>query len=131
MVFLHSHGVALNCRPWVRSVCQVPLAVTHSPAEIDTTWPMTVTKSLWPRVVVEGHPFHKAGKNLAWFTDLRHDDAKNLLQADNPAGCHIMTGTGNYEIPARRQTGRDPRQPKKSAGKAAKFLVESIWPPCS
>ena len=51
MVFLHSHGVALNCRPWVRSVCQVPLAVTHSPAEIDTTWPMTVTKSLWPRAL--------------------------------------------------------------------------------
>ena len=47
-------GVALrkaarNCRPWVRSLVQVPAAWIHSPAEIIAAWPMTVTKSRCPR----------------------------------------------------------------------------------
>src|SRR5689334_9481882 len=42
---------ALNCRPWVRSLIQVPLACTHSPAEIRAAWPTTVMRSRWPRTL--------------------------------------------------------------------------------
>src|SRR4030081_3559848 len=40
---------ALNCWPWVWSLTHPPDAVTPSPAEIVAAWPMTVTRSRWPR----------------------------------------------------------------------------------
>jgi hypothetical protein len=40
---------ALNCWPWVWSLTHSPDAVIHSPAEIVAAWPMTVTRSRWPR----------------------------------------------------------------------------------
>jgi len=40
---------ARNCRPWVRSLAQLPLACTNSPAEISAAWPTIVTGSRWPR----------------------------------------------------------------------------------
>src|SRR3954447_20583880 len=42
---------ALNCRPWVRSLTQVPLICTHSPDTIVAACPTTVTKSRWPRTL--------------------------------------------------------------------------------
>jgi hypothetical protein len=42
---------ALNCRPWVRSLIQVPLAWTSSPALIAAAAPTTVTSSRWPRTL--------------------------------------------------------------------------------
>src|SRR5882757_10615165 len=59
---------ALNWTPCVRSLTQVPLAWTNSPAAIIAAWPRTVIRSRWPRAltrstqhaeavlrVVEGH----------------------------------------------------------------------------
>ena len=43
--------VALNCRPWVRSLTQTPEPLTNSPAEIRAAWPTTVTGSRWPRTL--------------------------------------------------------------------------------
>src|SRR5216684_8447612 len=40
---------ALNCWPWVWSLTHSPDAIIHSPAEIVAAWPMTVTRSRWPR----------------------------------------------------------------------------------
>ena len=40
---------ALNCRPCWRSVCQVPVAVIHSPAAMAGAWPITGTRSCLPR----------------------------------------------------------------------------------
>ena len=40
---------ALNWRPCVRSLIQMPLAVIHSPAETAGVWPTTVTRSRLPR----------------------------------------------------------------------------------
>ena len=40
---------ALNCSPCVRSLSQMPVAVTHSPAPIAGAWPTTVTRSRRPR----------------------------------------------------------------------------------
>src|SRR5882762_8273872 len=40
---------ALNCWPWVWSLTHSPDAVIHSPAVIVAAWPMTVTRSRWPR----------------------------------------------------------------------------------
>ena len=42
---------ALNCRPWVRSLTQVPLAWTNSPAVIAAAAPTTVARSRWPRTL--------------------------------------------------------------------------------
>src|SRR6266478_9337655 len=42
---------ALNCWPWVWSLTHSPDAVIHSPAEIVAAWPMTVTRSRWPRAL--------------------------------------------------------------------------------
>src|SRR4051812_17405128 len=44
-------NVALNCRPWVRSLAHVPLAWTNSPALIEAAAPTTVTSSRWPRTL--------------------------------------------------------------------------------
>ena len=44
-------NVALNCRPWVRSLTQVPLICTHSPAETLAAWPTMVISSRWPRAL--------------------------------------------------------------------------------
>ncbi len=41
---------ALNCRPWVRSLTQSPVAVIHSQAEIVAAYPTRVTRSRCPRV---------------------------------------------------------------------------------
>src|SRR3954452_1255850 len=40
---------ALNWRPWTRSLTQVPLAWTNSPAPIAAAAPTRVTRSRWPR----------------------------------------------------------------------------------
>jgi len=40
---------ALNCGPYWRSLTQLPVAVSHSPAETLAAWPTTVTRSRWPR----------------------------------------------------------------------------------
>src|SRR5450759_3717246 len=40
---------ALNCWPWVWSLTHSPDAVIHSPAAMMAAWPMTVTRSRWPR----------------------------------------------------------------------------------
>src|SRR5437867_964803 len=40
---------ALNCWPWVGSLTHSPDAVIHSPAAMTAAWPMTVTRSRWPR----------------------------------------------------------------------------------
>ena len=37
--------------PWVRSLTQLPVAVTHSPAEMVAAWPTRVTSSRWPRAL--------------------------------------------------------------------------------
>src|SRR3954470_24424358 len=42
---------ALNWRPCVRSVTQVPLAWTNSPAAIAAAAPTTVARSRWPRTL--------------------------------------------------------------------------------
>src|SRR5271166_965838 len=42
---------ALNWTPWVRSLIQLPLAWTNSPAEIIAAWPRTVIRSRWPRAL--------------------------------------------------------------------------------
>src|SRR3954466_273455 len=42
---------ALNWRPWVRSLTQVPLAWTNSPAVIAAAAPTTATRSRWPRAL--------------------------------------------------------------------------------
>jgi hypothetical protein len=42
---------ALNWTPWVRSLTQVPLAWTNSPALIAAAAPTTVTSSRWPRTL--------------------------------------------------------------------------------
>ena len=42
---------ALNCRPWVRSLTQLPLICTHSPDAIVAACPTTVTRSRWPRAL--------------------------------------------------------------------------------
>src|SRR6476619_2958049 len=42
---------ALNCRPWVRSLIQLPLICTHSPAAMLAAWPTTVTRSRCPRTL--------------------------------------------------------------------------------
>ena len=39
----------MNWTPWVRSLTQVPLAWTNSPAVIVAAAPTTVTRSRWPR----------------------------------------------------------------------------------
>jgi len=40
---------ARNCRPCARSLAQLPLACTNSPAEINGAWPTIVTGSRRPR----------------------------------------------------------------------------------
>src|SRR3954468_23260604 len=42
---------ALNCRPWVGSLTQLPLAWTNSPALIEAAAPTTVTSSRCPRTL--------------------------------------------------------------------------------
>src|SRR4051812_23813669 len=42
---------ALNCRPCARSLTQVPLAWTNSPAPIAAAAPTTVARSRWPRTL--------------------------------------------------------------------------------
>src|SRR5215467_9554387 len=42
---------ALNWTPCVRSLIQVPLTWTNSPAEIIAAWPRTVIRSRWPRAL--------------------------------------------------------------------------------
>jgi hypothetical protein len=42
---------ALNWTPWVRSLTQVPLAWTNSPAEIIAAWPVIVIRSRWARAL--------------------------------------------------------------------------------
>src|SRR5262249_30815166 len=66
----------LNWTPCVRSLIQVPLAWTNSPAEIIAAWPRTVIKSRWPRAftrstqkpfgVVECHPVDEPDQDLGW-----------------------------------------------------------------
>ena len=66
---------ALNWRPCVLSLCQVPLAVSHSPAEIACRMAnrrdhVPVAAGLDPQdakavlLIVEGHPFNEASKNF-------------------------------------------------------------------
>jgi hypothetical protein len=52
---------ALNCWPWVRSLIQSPVAVTHSPAEITAACPITVTSSRWPRALIR-----REASTLVW-----------------------------------------------------------------
>ena len=66
---------ALNCRPWVRSLTQVPVAWTNSPALIVAAAPthgdqIALAADLDPQHaeaalgVVEGHPLDQAGQVL-------------------------------------------------------------------
>src|SRR6516162_4987156 len=66
---------ALNCSPCVRSFCQMPLAVTHSPAEIEAACASDRHEVLLPAhfdakhakavlLVVKRHPLRKPGENL-------------------------------------------------------------------
>ena len=67
---------ALNCSPWVRSLTQLPLAWTNSPAPIDGRGAdhghqLPLAADLDPQHaeaglrVVEGHPLDQAGQGLA------------------------------------------------------------------
>jgi Beta-galactosidase trimerisation domain len=66
---------ARNCCPCVRSLTHSPEAVIHSPAEITAAWPLTVTRSRWPRArvrrtqksvlfIVKGDALHQAGQHF-------------------------------------------------------------------
>src|SRR3954452_694536 len=66
---------ARNCRPCVRSLTQVPLICTHSPAEMLAAWPTMVIRSRLPArldaqhaepalLVVEGHALHQASQGF-------------------------------------------------------------------
>jgi hypothetical protein len=86
-------NLARNCWPCMRSFCHSPEAVTHSPAEIEAAWPMTVTRSRWPRALmrrtqkpfsefVEGHALDEAGECLGLRGRSAHDVATSASDLD-------------------------------------------------
>src|SRR3954449_2228893 len=72
---------ALNWRPWTRSLTQVPLAWTNSPAVIAAAAPTRVTRSRWPRALTRRtqKPFSGLGKGARLAGGLDAQDAEAVL----------------------------------------------------
>src|SRR5215510_9241475 len=71
---------ALNCWPWVWSLTHSPDAVIHSPAAMMAAWPITVTRSRWPRAFARStqKPF-----SLLW----------NVTRSTRPASISWVDGS--------------------------------------
>src|SRR5688572_15124542 len=144
--------VALNCRPWVRSLTQVPEAWTNSPALIVAAALTTVTRSRWPRTLTRStqKPF-----SALWYVTRSTRPARasrsgagemlilacsTAVTAMAPALLGPWNQGGTLEDPIEEgrgagtiMTGRDGLHPDstqwlKSGPRGHAFLVPSSWP---
>ena len=94
--------VALNCRPWVRSLTQLPEPLTNSPAEIsggmaDHGDRVALAAHLDPQHaeaglgIVEGDPLDQAGQSLAVLARLGYCPRHPHMMARQRSGGYRMS----------------------------------------
>src|SRR3954451_9917184 len=120
---------ALNWRPWTRSLTQVPLAWTNSPAPIAAAAPTRVTRSCWPRAFTRRTQKPVSGLwNVTRSTSpasASRSGASDAPGAAPDAGGPVRTEGGATVISRRdgyrsgaAQRGRPSARPRRASGAA-------------
>src|SRR3974390_3795715 len=98
---------ALNWTPCVRSLIQVPLTWTNSPAEIIAAWPRTVTRSRWPRALTRS--------TQKPFSDRYLHDCSNCFRLERIRRVGLAPTGKRRLITAHPRCGH-PRSPERRSG---------------